>query len=99
MRSAPNVNPQEGDASMSKYLLDWSKDLVVPETDLTLKKFSMVFSCSTRKPYMVHRAMFAICRAMYQLKTPPRALKAHHHNSAYPKISSTNFCNRIVCLA
>ncbi len=38
MRSAANVNPQEGDASMLKYLLDWPKDLVVPEADLTLKK-------------------------------------------------------------
>lgn len=43
MRSAANVNPQEGDAPMLKHLLDWPKDLVVPEADLRLKKMSMAF--------------------------------------------------------
>jgi hypothetical protein len=38
MRFAANVNPQEGDATMLKYVLDWPKDLVIPEAVLTWKK-------------------------------------------------------------
>ena len=40
------------------------------------------------KPYMVHRTMPALCRAVYQAIALMKALRAHHHNGSYPKSSS-----------
>jgi len=41
MRSAMEFNPQEGNASTVKYLLNWTKDLVIPEADLMVKWMSI----------------------------------------------------------
>ena len=96
MHSATNSKLRiiEGNVLALEYLLDWPKDFIIPEMDLTLKQDES----AARLRKLVHRTMHAICRVVYQAIAPIKALQAHHHNVSYPKSSSANSCNRIACL-